>query len=359
MATATAAALRAAVEDAVGRPVLALSEVSREPLEYDAFLEHRTVNRLRGLARVDGGTAPWTLVEKRTEGPGLASAYLLANGRREFDAYASGTLDGIAPSLRAPRAHGTLLEPDGAITLWLEEIHHDGPRPLDARAILGAARDLGGLNGRWSGRKIDAPWYLSGWIDRHGQPEKHAEGLAAIRRKHPDAVARLGGRLALTEQLILRQQEVRGILESLPHTLCHHDAVGANVFSTNAGTVLVDWESIGPGAIGADLASLLFSSVRRGDASADVVVPLVDEALRCYADGLHAEGAAVAVDDVRRGFDAAIALRWKLAVDVVTGLERGEPPRRGSAPHERPAAALDQLVRLVDLLLASAARVLD
>lgn len=343
----------------MGSPVLALSEIVREPLEYDAFYEHRTVNRLRGLARVDGASVPWTLVEKRTEGPGLASPTLLANGRREFDAYTSGTLDDIAPTLRAPQAHGMLLEPDGAITLWLEEIRHGGPRPLDAQAILAAARDLGGLSGRSMGHELDKPWYLSGWIDRHGQPDRHAEGLAAIRRKHPSAVARLGDRLALTERLILRQAEVGGILESLPHTLCHHDAVGANVFSTNAGTVLVDWESLGDGSVGADLASLLFSSVRRGDASANVVVPIVDEAVQCYADGIRAEGASVAFADVRRGFDAAVALRWKLAVDVVTGLERGEPPRRGSAPHEEPAVALDQLIQLVDLLLASAARVLD
>lgn len=351
-------ALRDAVAVALGRDVTALTDVRREPLEYDAFFAHRAVNRVRGSAIVHGGAVGWTLVEKRTEGPNLAAPYLLDNGRREFDAYASGLLDDVAPGIRAPRLYGTLLEPDGAITLWLEEVHHQGERPLTAQALLAAARDLGGMSGRWLGRALDEPWHFAGWIDRHGQPEAVAEGLATLRRAHPGAVARLGNRLADIEHLVLRQSRVREILESLPQTLCHHDAVGANVFSTDAGTVLIDWESVGPGPVGADLDSLMFSSVRRGDASVGVVTPLLEDAVREYAEGFRAAGGDIALEDMRRGFDAAIALRWKLAVDVVAGLERGEAPRRGSLPDEAPADAMDELDLLVDVLLESTSRVL-
>ncbi|HYI34641.1 MAG TPA: phosphotransferase [Glaciibacter sp.] len=354
-----APALREAVSDALGRHVTALQDVRREPLEYDAFLAHRAVNRLRGSAIVDGVHVPWSLIEKQTEGPGLASPYLLDNGRREFEAYLSGLLDDIAPGIRAPRSFGALPEPDGRITLWLEEIHHEGSRPLDAQSILTAAGHLGGLAGRWYGRELAERWLFSDWIERHGQSGAVGQGLATLRRRHPHAVARLGGRLALAEQLILGQARLRENLESLPHTLCHHDAVGANVFSTVSGTVLIDWESVGPGPVGADLASLLFSSVRRGDASVGVVVPIVEDALHAYAEGLRAEGADVKFEDVRRGFEAAIALRWKLAVDVVAGIERGEAPRRGSLPDEAPEEAMEELIPLVDLLLASAQRVLE
>jgi hypothetical protein len=352
-------AVREAVSVALGRRVTALRDVRREPLDYDAFLAHRAVSRLRGSAIVEGEQVPWSLIEKRTEGPDLASPYLLDNGRREFDAYSSGLLDDIAPGIRAPHAYGTLLEPDGRISLWLEEVHHERPRPLDAEAILSAARDLGGLGGRWLGRELDQPWYFRDWIERHGQTGAVAQGLATVRRAPQHVVGSLGESLALVEQLILSQPRVRDILESLPQTLCHHDAVGANVFSTGEGTVLIDWESIGPGPIGADLASLLFSSVRRGDASMGVVLSVLDDALRAYAEGVRAEGSDIGLGEVRRGFDAAVALRWKLAVDVVAGIESGEAPIRGSLPNEAPAAAMDDLVLLVDLLLASAGRVLD
>ncbi|WP_299166870.1 phosphotransferase family protein [uncultured Arthrobacter sp.] len=350
--------LQSAVADAVGGRVTELADVKRTDLDYDAFLAHRTVSRLQGTAIVDGKRIQWSMIEKRTEGPLLASPYLLDNGRREFDAYASGVLDDVALGIGTPRLHGKLLDPDGGMTLWLEEIRHEGSRPLDAETILAAARNLGGMGGRWAGRELSEPWHFTGWIDRHSQPEAVEQGLATLRRGDPGAVSRLGDRMAAAEQLVFRQSRYREILKTLPHTLCHHDAVGANVFSSAGRTVLIDWESVGAGPVGADLASLLFASVRRGDALAGVVMPIVDDALVTYAEALRAEAGNITFEEVRLGFDAAIALRWKLAADVVAGIERGQPPRRGSLPDEDPAAALDELIALVDLLLASADRAL-
>ncbi|RIJ46153.1 hypothetical protein DZG00_14235, partial [Clavibacter lycopersici] len=138
------AGLTAAVADLVGRPVSALEGVVREPLEYDAFLAHRSVTRIRGSARLDDGSAlPWTLVEKRTEGPALAVPYLVDNGARELAAYRSGLLDALPEGIRAPRAHGTLVDATGGVTLWIEEVRHPGPRPLDRAALLAAAEALG------------------------------------------------------------------------------------------------------------------------------------------------------------------------------------------------------------------------
>jgi PAS domain-containing protein len=351
-------ALRSAVSAAVGGRVTQLEKVERTPLDYDAFLAHRTVSRLQGYAMADGARVPWTMIEKRTDGPGLASPYLLDNGSREFAAYGSGVLADVAPGIGTPTLHGSLHDETGGRTLWLEAVHHEGNRPLDAESILAAARDLGGMAGRWLDRELAEPWYFTGWIDRHSQPEAVEAGHATLRRTHPDAVTRLGDRMARTEQLILNQAHYRTILESLPQTLCHHDAVGANIFRSHGRTVLIDWESVGAGPVGADLASLVFSSVRRGDARTGVMLPVVEEALRRYAVGLRSEAPNVAFEDIRLGFDAAVALRWKLAVDVVAGLEKGQPPRRGSLPDEDPAVALEELVLLVDLLLASADRAL-
>ncbi|WP_210480772.1 phosphotransferase [Naasia sp. SYSU D00948] len=353
------AALRAAVGAALSREVRDLAEVRREPLEYDAFLAHREVRRISGVAIADGERIPWSMIEKTTEGPHLAVPYLTDNGGREYAAYASGLLKDLAPSVRAPRAHRAFVEKDGRIVLWLEEIHHEGARPLDRESILAAARDLGGLAGRWIGRDLVQPWLFSGWIDRHGQPEAVARSRALLARRHPAVLDRLGeDRVDGAERLIRAQPQVRDILEALPRTLCHHDAVGANVFRSRGGTVLIDWESVGPGPVGADLASLLFASVRRGDASIAVVAPLLDEAFEAYAEGLRVEAPSVEIGDVRRGLDAAIALRWKLAADVAEGLERGGAPRRGSLADEPPEEALDELIALVDVLLEGADRVL-
>jgi len=349
----------AAVESVVEGRVAGLSEVSRSSLEYDAFMQHRAVSRISGIAVVNGERVPWSMIEKRTEGPELASPYLRDNGVRELAAYRPGLLDDIAPGIRAPRAYGTSVDANEGITLWLEEMHHEGARPLDAGAIVATAGHLGAMNGRWFRRPRAEPWMFTGWIDRHGQPEAVERGLAVVRRAHPEVVARLGDRVALAERLILEQARVREVLEALPQTICHHDAVGANVFSTRSGTVLIDWESVGPGTVGADLASLVFSSVRRGDASARTAASALDAAVQAYSDGFRSEAPAMTLEEIRKGFDASIALRWKLVVDVAAGLEVGESPRRGSLPGETPEAALHDLILLADLLLDSAGRALD
>lgn len=357
MDRATAGNWEAAVGAMLGGDVVALSPVRETPLDYDAFFAHRELSRLEGEAVVDGDRRPWSLIQKRTEGPHLAALYLYDNGVRELDAYRSGLFDDMPADIHAPRAYGTLLEPDGAITLWMEDVRHEGSRPLNAEAILTASGDLGSMNGHWFGRPRAEPWFFTGWIDRHGQPEAVERGLATVRRAHPGAVACFGDRLADIERLILAQPQVRAALESLPHTICHHDAVGANVFRTPSATVLIDWESVGPGTVGADLASLLFSP-RRGDASVHVIRSVLDDAVQAYIDGFRDQVPTVSAAQIRRGVDAAIALRWKLAVDVVAALESGERPRRGSLPDEPPETALEELIELAGVLLASASRTL-
>ena len=349
--------LAAAVASAIGAgggAHVAIDEVVRDGIDYDAFLAHRSVHRIRGTARLDGEPVAWSLVEKVTEGPAFASPYLYDNARRELAAYTSGLLDDLAPRVRAPRLHGAHEDAEGRIALWLEDVPSPA-RPLAADVIVDAARDLGGLAAAWVRRVPREPWLFTGWIGRHSQAEAIGDGIAVLRRRHPAVVERLGARLDEVEPLLHAQSRLRGILESLPQTLCHHDAVGANVFPRPDATVLIDWESVGPGAVGADLASLLFASARRGDASAHDIAAVFEEATDAYAEAC---AGVVSPAEVRRGRDAAIGLRWKLAVDVAAALERGEPIRRGSAIAEAPEDAMDELVVLVDVLLDAAARAL-
>ncbi|MGO4299056.1 phosphotransferase family protein [Leifsonia sp. RAF41] len=348
----------AAVGAMLGGDVVSVGPVRRTVLDYDAFFAHRELSRLDGEALVEGERRPWSLIEKRTEGPHLADPYLYDNAVRELDAYRSGMFDDMPVGIRAPRVYGTLLEADGAITLSIEDVRHEGSRPLDAQAIVTAAGDLGRMNGRWFGSASAEPWFFAGWIDRHGQPGAVEAGLATVRRAHPDVVPLWGDHFADIHRLIRAQSRVRAVLESLPHTVCHHDAVGANVFRTSAATVLIDWESVGPGTVGADLASLLLSP-RRGDASVHVVASVFDEAVEAYIDGFRDQVPAVAPAQIRQGVDAAIALRWKLAVDVLASLESGEPAIRGSLRDESPETALDELIQLVGVVLAAAGRTLD
>jgi Phosphotransferase enzyme family len=351
------ASLRDAVAVVVGRRDVVLQDVRREAFDYDAFLAGRTLNRVRGAAVTGDGTVSWSLIEKVTEGPQTAAPYLVDNARRELAFYTSDLPTQLSPSVRSARPFGSLVEPDGRITLWLEDVRDDGPRPLHAETIVAAARDLGEFAGRWLHRPLTDPWLFAGWIERHSQPEAMTAGLAELCSANPAALPGWGSRLAEAQRLVRVQPALRQLLESVPQTLCHHDAVGANLFRVAGRTVLIDWESVGPGPVGADLASLLFSSARRGDASATVVAAIFDAAFDAYVEGLRTSTEVVDVAIVRRGVDAAVALRWKLAFDVAAAVRQGTPMRRGSAPQESPQQAAAELSVLVQVLLDAAERV--
>ncbi|MDQ2689771.1 MAG: aminoglycoside phosphotransferase family protein [Chloroflexota bacterium] len=351
--------LDTAVGAIVGTPVTRILELHREPLDYDAFLAGRSVVRVGGVAATADGRIPFSFIEKVTEGPATASAYLYDNGVREFSAYRSGLLDDLAPTILAPRLLGSERAADGRLTLWLEEVHRSAP---PAEVLTVAARHLGALAGRWLGGVPDHPWLFRGWIDRHRQPEAMRDGLAILTAARGDAdVDRsLRGRLEEAIDLVRAQDTLQEVLVSLPQTLCHHDAVASNVFHRERGgrseTVLIDWESVGPGPIGADLASLLFSSARRGDIAGTAVAELLPGALDAYRVGLTDAGAQVDRPLVELGLHASIALRWTLARDIVRVLRGPGTIFRGSAPNESPAEAMEELLALASVLLDSAAR---
>src|SRR5690606_18615076 len=143
----------------------------------------------------------------------------------------------------------------------------------------------------------------------------------------------LGRGLDEVEALIDDQPRIAALLRGLPQTLCHHDAVGANVFAAEtaggADTVLIDWEMVGPGPAGADLASLLFSSARRGDLRADLAIDALPEAREAYARGMEEMDGGTDAEALETAVDAAIALRWVLLRDIIVALDDGTPVRRG------------------------------
>jgi Phosphotransferase enzyme family len=353
------AAFIRAVEHAIGEPLLDLGAVEREPIAYDAFLAGRFVLRLRGRALALTGPVAWSMIEKVTEGPAHATPYLYDNGLRELRAYQTGMLDDLAPGLAAPRAHGLDEGPDGRLTIWLEDLGDGLER--SASDILLAARHLGRLAGRWRGRVPDEPWLFTGWIDRHSQPEAVDRDMARLRavRRPEELGRRLGWSVDDAIALIDLQPVLRRLLEKLAHTLCHHDAVAANVFRRAGGgeTILIDWEMVGPGPVGADLASLLFSSVRRGDLSAATMSQLRLAALDAYAKGIRDVGEEGDRALIGLGFQAAVALRWSLVRDVALAIDEGRPVVRGSVLHEPSEEALSELVALTRVVFECAASV--
>lgn len=355
------------VERALSAPVRDVGSVAREPIGYDSFLAGRSLTRIRGTAVVKGTALvndrrrDWSVIEKVTDRPGVASEYLYDNGRRELCAYRSGLLTEAIPGFAAATAYATTQRDDGSLVLHLEDLADASASAWTAATYLDAARHLGRFGGRWLGCSPEHAWLFQGWIERHSQPLSLDEGRRLVGERMTDVPPLLLG-VSLDEALRLLddQQLFRSNLERLPQTLCHHDAVGANLFSRNGQgereTLAIDWEMLGPGAVGADLASLLFASVRRGDLSVDWLTELAPRAVETYRSGLADMGASVDSRTVHLGFVNAVALRWALLRDVLVAATT--PDRvgfyRGSAPDESSQHAMEQLVGLTHFLIDAA-----
>jgi hypothetical protein len=359
-----AAGLERAVEMAIAMPVTRLVEVRRKPLAYDAFLAGRSITRVTGVATVGADRIRWSLIEKVTEARGVASEYQYDNGRRELLAYRSGLLAEEVPGFAAATAYATAELEDGTLVLRLEDLAA-ATVEWSPETFLDAARHLGRFAGRWLGRVPEHEWLFRGWIDRHGQPQALPDGTRIVLERLADAGL---GQRAVEDggRLLADQPRFRAALDRLPQTLCHHDAVKANLFTRLRDgvpeTVAIDWEMVGPGTVGADLVSLLFSSVRRGDMASSWLPDLTPQALAAYGAGMADMGAPIDAGTIRLGFSAAIALRWSLLRDVVVARTTpGAKVFRGSAMAESPETALDELIALTGFLLETAevARTLD
>ena len=169
-------------------------------LTYDAFLAHRHVRRISGIAVSTAGRVPWSLIEKATGGPASASAYVVDNGRRELAAYRSGLLAELPAGVRAPALHGVSERPDGEVVPRLEDVRPDPGGTPSQDSIVRVARDLGRVAGTWL-RRSPQRWFFPVWIERHAQPGAQAAGLDALRGENPAALARLGSRLDLGVRL--------------------------------------------------------------------------------------------------------------------------------------------------------------
>jgi hypothetical protein len=132
-------------------------------------------------------------------------------------------------------------------------------------------------------------------------------------------------------------------LARLPETLCHHDAARSNLAVREGGdstpdVVAVDWESVGPGPLGADIATLVSGSVRKGDFPAGDVAALDETVFAAYVDGLRDVGWDGDSRVVRLGYVMSLALRCWLVRDTFRNLgDPGVRPLFGRAPDVPPS----------------------
>lgn len=165
-----------------------------------------------------------------------------------------------------------------------------------------------------------APLPASDWLSRDPLTHWTADADVALKklvdyRDHP-IVQRIypAEVIDTTRQLCKERPLFLEGLHRLPQTLCHQDVFRRNLFAQDDHTLAIDWEMMGIGAVGEDLAGLVSANLAlrevdpaQGDALDKVV-------LSGYMDGLRDIGWQGDADLVRFGYTAASALRYGLCL---------------------------------------------
>ncbi len=223
-----------------------------------------------------------------------------------------------------------------AIVLFLEDLGPAGD-PWTLTDFAAAADAIGRFNASFVGRGLpDAEWLLTNWSDRQSEPVDLDAELALIhaataRSTVTDALRSDVAQRA--ERMVRHQPAFKTALDDLPPTLCHHDAARGNLFvrrtDGEAEVVAIDWELIGTGPIGADIAPLISGSLRKGDYPAEAAAELDATVLAAYSEGLRAGGWTGPDASVRLGLSASLALRYWYIRDTLRNLSEvsGPEPR--------------------------------
>ena len=345
---------------ALDRPVVSARIEGRVEIAYDPYLAGRTVERVWGWAQtVDGIDTPWSAIVKRTSGVDLRAA------RRELAVYVAG-LAAAAPGtgLRGP----VLLaaeEGPSHVELWLEELRDEFGGAWRPERFGEAARHIAAWDAVASDHPLPADFDSEdAWAERHGQPHRIEEVLTQLDgyRRHPavaDVMALLDDPgFERLERLITTTPDRIEQLGHFRQTVLHHDLVRSNLFATaGGGTVAIDWENVGRGPFGVDLAPLVIGSVRRGEASVDDLPAIESRVLDGYEAGLRDAGRDLG-GDARAAYRLALGLRWHVVLGTVgSWLDPASWGFRGSRRDEPRDEGLRHMIGVSGHILDSGADV--
>jgi hypothetical protein len=328
------------------------------------FGESFGIYRFQGQARTPDGLAPWSLMLKVLGSASTASKEPATLGywKREALVYQSGLLDNLPGGLAAPHCFGVAEHAGDEVWIWLEAIVDEDLIWAPDRYGL-AARHFGQWNGAYLvGRSLPHDAWLA--TEQRRQRLALAEpGIRDLRRlgSHPVFASVLPED---TAERILRlwgeRERLLAILDRLPRTLCHGDAVRQNLFSQGGPdgrkqTVAIDWAMLGTDTIGAEIAALFGVSPRFFAVEMAQIAELEAIIFAGYLDGLRDAGWQGDASLARFGYTATAALDCAvsyLGITLPRVVKRVEEAvQQGEEPPSLLSPARAQFTALVDHLL--------
>jgi Phosphotransferase enzyme family len=238
--------------------------------------------------------------------------------RYEAEVYRSNLDRALPEGLRPPRLYHHQQLDDDRIALWMRDVPTTSA-PWDHDRFRRAALLLGRMAGRSTLGDL-LPKHdteLPSWIRLYTLGRLQPFAFPALERdelwRHPllAGLADRGLRSDLRE-LARRVPMLLDALDELPRVAAHGDACPQNLLVAEDdpdGFVVVDWTMAGPAAVGFDLGQLLVGLAHDGVLDVAHLPEVHEVILPAYAGGLADEGLPVDIEQVRFGFDAAMAVR--------------------------------------------------
>jgi aminoglycoside/choline kinase family phosphotransferase len=296
--------------------------------------------RLRGTATTNGTDRAWSLVAKvvRPDPHDRQTPHSVIYWRREADVAISGLLE-HSLGLRTPRCLGVVeAHPEAVVILFedMGEVSHVSGYDDEEFAVAAAAL------GRLQAYHLQTPplparaWLTGNLVGRFrnaclpqlrvvhdvlwDRPVRRRRFEIAMGVDSAPLVAALDDPTPFIE-----------VLEGLPQTLCHNDAHVNNLVvrrSAEGGWDVwaIDWQMVGTGPLGSDLAQLLVEVAEPDLPRVEAIV------LEAYLAALHDDGVRVGREAVEFAYAANVALRHASWVLYLLGRSLVELPQ--GAPDE-------------------------
>lgn len=218
------------------------------------------VQHVSGMAKAaDGGTLPFNFVlktQKKWERYGDPGSW-----RREYDLYKLNIGVLFAESLRWPECYqAEMNEAENETRIWMEYI--DGVSGLDLTGDMyeRAAEELGRLQGKLYAEQpafvqnmtnLSNRDYMKNFYFHYRSWNRVYDYIRSEDCEIPKHLCKM--LIDLDENA----DEIIDRIEQLPIVLCHRDFWVTNLIYSDGNLILIDWDTVGWGYLGEDIASLI------------------------------------------------------------------------------------------------------
>jgi len=216
------------------------------------------VRLVTGMAETsDGESLPYKVVwktQKKWERHGDPDSW-----RREYDLYVSDFGKSFTDSLRWPECYHAEMNGE-EIQLWMEYIVGVSGSNLTPDMVERAAEELGRFQGKLH---VEQPVLLQNLINLSKVEfvknfyERYRSWKVLYDYIRSDVCEIPKHLCQMLVEIDNNMGEVFNRIEKLPIVLCHRDLWVANIFYSDSKIVLIDWDTVGWGYMGEDIASLI------------------------------------------------------------------------------------------------------